>query len=116
MDREAAEKLILVLAVLLLIPSVFGALGTSLNYDILTYLPKNLDARLISARRLWRITSIWHRFPVITVEDMSTPDTLKLKSDLEGVEGRTEGHVDERFYRCDDAEGNASERYSEVLL
>ena len=34
------RKLILVLAVLLLIPSVFGALGTYINYDILTYLPK----------------------------------------------------------------------------
>ena len=29
------RKLILVLAVLLLIPSVFGALGTYINYDIL---------------------------------------------------------------------------------
>ena len=40
------RKLILVLAVLLLIPSVFGALGTYINYDILTYLPKDLDSMI----------------------------------------------------------------------
>ena len=103
------RKLILVLAVLLLIPSVFGALGTYINYDILTYLPKNLDS-MIGETYLeddFNMASV----SMITVENMSTPDTLKLKS-----RRRTEGHVDERFYRCDDAEGNASERYSEVLL
>lgn len=108
------RKLILVLAVLLLIPSVFGALGTYINYDILTYLPKDLDS-MIGETYLeddFNMASV----SMITVENMSTPDTLRLKSDLEGVEGVPEGHVDERFYRRDDAEGNASERYSEVLL
>ena len=41
MDRFARwvvrhRKLILILSVLLLIPSVFGAAGTYINYDILT--------------------------------------------------------------------------------
>ena len=79
------RKLILVLAVLLLIPSVFGALGTYINYDILTYLPKNLDS-MIGETYLeddFNMASV----SMITVENMSTPDTLKLKSDLEGVEG-----------------------------
>lgn len=35
--------LILVLAVLLLIPSVLGYLGTRINYDVLTYLPQDID-------------------------------------------------------------------------
>ena len=79
------RKLILVLAVLLLIPSVFGALGTYINYDILTYLPKNLDS-MIGETYLeddFNMASV----SMITVENMSTPDTLKLKSDLEGIEG-----------------------------
>ena len=79
------RKLILVLAVLLLIPSVFGALGTYINYDILTYLPKDLDS-MIGETYLeddFNMASV----SMITVENMSTPDTLKLKSDLEGVEG-----------------------------
>ena len=79
------RKLILVLAVLILIPSVFGALGTYINYDILTYLPKDLDS-MIGETYLeddFNMASV----SMITVENMSTPDTLKLKSDLEGVEG-----------------------------
>ena len=79
------RKLILVLAVLLLIPSVFGALGTYINYDILTYLPKDLDS-MIGETYLeddFNMASV----SMITVENMSTPDILKLKSDLEGVEG-----------------------------
>ena len=35
---------ILVLAVLLLIPSALGAVGTYINYDILSYLPPQLDS------------------------------------------------------------------------
>ena len=35
---------VLILAVLLLIPSVFGMMATHINYDILNYLPENLDS------------------------------------------------------------------------
>ena len=35
--------LILILGVLLLIPSVFGYLNTRVNYDVLTYLPDNIE-------------------------------------------------------------------------
>ena len=40
------RKTVLVIAVLLLIPSVFGAIGTYINYDILTYLPPELDSMI----------------------------------------------------------------------
>ena len=66
MDRFARwvvrhRKLILILSVLLLIPSVFGAAGTYINYDILTYLPKELDPWW--ERDTWKTISIW-RLPV----------------------------------------------------
>ena len=35
--------LILVLAVVLLIPSVFGYINTRVNYDMLNYLPKDME-------------------------------------------------------------------------
>ena len=35
--------LILILGVLLLIPSLFGMLSTRINYDMLTYLPEDMD-------------------------------------------------------------------------
>ncbi len=37
------RKLVLVISVLLLIPSVIGYLNTRVNYDILSYLPKNIN-------------------------------------------------------------------------
>ena len=41
------RKLILTVAFLLLIPSAIGAIATRINYDILTYLPQDLDLSLI---------------------------------------------------------------------
>ena len=38
--------LVLFVAVLLLIPSLLGAIGTYINYDILTYLPAELDSMI----------------------------------------------------------------------
>ena len=40
------RKLILTVAVLLLIPSAIGAIATRINYDILTYLPQDLDSMI----------------------------------------------------------------------
>lgn len=35
--------LILIVAVLLMIPSIFGMAGTRINYDMLDYLPADMD-------------------------------------------------------------------------
>ena len=37
------RKLILVVAVLLLIPSVLGMIATRINYDVLSYLPDDIQ-------------------------------------------------------------------------
>jgi len=37
------HKLILIIAVLLLIPSGIGYIHTKVNYDLLTYLPKDIE-------------------------------------------------------------------------
>ena len=37
------HKLILIIAVLLLIPSGIGYIRTKVNYDLLTYLPKDIE-------------------------------------------------------------------------
>lgn len=79
------RKLILILAFLLLIPSVFGAMGTYINYDILTYLPPELES-MIGETYLeddFQMAST----SMITLENLSTADTLKLKEEIEGVEG-----------------------------
>lgn len=79
------RKLVLILAVLLLIPSVFGAIGTYINYDILTYLPPELDS-MIGEQYLEQDFNMAST-SMVTVENMTTADTLRLKSDLEQVEG-----------------------------
>ena len=40
------RKLILTVAILLLIPSAIGAIATRINYDVLTYLPQELDSMI----------------------------------------------------------------------
>ncbi|MEG1943689.1 MAG: antibiotic ABC transporter permease, partial [Angelakisella sp.] len=37
-------KFVLIIAALLIIPSIFGAINTRVNYDILSYLPQELDS------------------------------------------------------------------------
>ena len=40
------KTLILIIAVILLIPSAYGYIKTRVNYDILSYLPKQWKARI----------------------------------------------------------------------
>lgn len=51
------RRLVLVLAVLLLIPALLGAAATRINYDILTYLPPELDSML--GEQALETTSTW---------------------------------------------------------
>jgi len=55
--RLRLRKLILTVAVLLLIPSAIGAVATRINYDVLTYLPQELDSMI--GEVALRTTSIW---------------------------------------------------------
>lgn len=77
--------LVLVVAVLLLIPSIFGAVGTYINYDILTYLPPELDS-MVGEQYLendFQVAST----AMITVENMQTADLLKMKEEIAAVPG-----------------------------
>lgn len=48
------RMMILIISLVLLIPSVFGYISTKINYDLLTYLPKEIDTMKgrISSRRI----------------------------------------------------------------
>ena len=50
---------ILILGVLLLIPSVFGMMNTRINYDMLDYLPGDMDTRM----KPWRPYRKFVRWP-----------------------------------------------------
>ena len=79
------RKLVLLIAVLLLIPSAFGAVGTYINYDILTYLPPELDS-MVGEQYLENDFEIAST-AMITVEHMQTADVLKMKEEIATIPG-----------------------------
>ncbi|MDD6643689.1 MAG: MMPL family transporter [Firmicutes bacterium] len=78
---------ILILALLLMIPSVLGMAATRINYDMLDYLPDNMDT-VIGQNELMEDFGKG-AFSFIIVEDMPEKDVAKLKAQIAQVE-----HVD----------------------
>ena len=79
------RRLVLFVAVLLLIPSLLGAIGTYINYDILTYLPAELDSMIGETY----LEDDFHMAStaMLTVENLPTAETLKMKDELAQVPG-----------------------------
>lgn len=78
--------LILVAGILLLIPSAFGYLNTRVNYDILSYLPK--DIKTMVGQDILKEDFGKGGFSFVMVEGMSSQevvDTADQISDVEGV-------------------------------
>lgn len=81
------RKIILIVCVLLLVPSVFGMLGTRINYDMLTYLPKNLDT--VKGQDILMDDYGKGAFSIIVVQDKTPAETAAIKNKIEKVD-----HVD----------------------
>ncbi len=75
---------ILILAVILMVPSVMGMAGTRINYDMLDYLPEDMDT-VIGQNELMEEFGKG-AFSFIIVEDMADKDVAKLKAQIEQVE------------------------------
>ena len=82
------RKLILTVAVLLLIPSAIGAIATRINYDILTYLPQDLDSMIgeVALEDDFHLASTG----MITVEGLPTNELIAMKKEIEAVPGVTQ--------------------------
>lgn len=78
---------ILILALLLLIPSVLGMVKTRINYDMLNYLPEDMDT-VIGQEELMEDFGKG-AFTFLVIEDMPASDVAVLKAKLEQV-----AHVD----------------------
>ena len=78
-------KLVVSIAVLLLIPSILGAAATHINYDILSYLPQDLD----SAKGQALLEEPFHMAAttMLIVEDMPPEYTHQLQQAVEEVPG-----------------------------
>ena len=79
--------LILIVALLLLIPSVLGMANTRINYDMLDYLPEDMDTVVGQNELLADFGK--GAFSLIVVEDMPAKDVAALRKRIEAVE-----HVD----------------------
>lgn len=81
------RKLILVIAVLLLIPSVIGMMATRINYDVLSYLPDDIET--IKGQDILLDEFGKGGFSMVMVDGMDKKDVAELKSKIEKVD-----HVD----------------------
>ena len=75
---------ILILTVLLMIPAVFGILETRINYDMLNYLPDDMDTVIGQNALLEDFGK--GAFSFIVVENMPEKDVAALQEKLESVE------------------------------
>lgn len=76
--------LILILAVLLMIPSALGTIATRVNYDMLDYLPEDMDTVKGQNELLEDFGK--GAFSLIIVEDMPDKDVAKLVEKLKAVD------------------------------
>lgn len=79
--------MILISAVILMIPCIIGVVNTRINYDMLTYLPKNMDT--VIGQDILMDDFGKGAFSLVIVEGMEDKDVALLKSKIEQVE-----HVD----------------------
>ena len=75
---------IVILALILIIPSVLGLLGTRINYDMLTYLPETMDT--VKGQNILLDEFGKGAFSFIILEDMPDKDVAALKKQVEKVE------------------------------
>ena len=75
---------ILIIAVLLMIPSVLGMIGTRINYDMLDYLPDDMDTVIGQNKLLEDFGK--GAFSLIIVEDMPDRDVAALCDKIEEVD------------------------------
>lgn len=81
------RRFILILAILLLIPSVIGYKATKINYDMLTYLPKDIET--IKGQDLLLDDFGKGGFAMLVTENMKTDQVEKVAGDIRKID-----HVD----------------------
>ena len=78
-------KLVLLIALLLVIPSAIGNAATRINYDILTYIPQDLDSA--KGEALLEDPFQMAATAMLIVEDMPADYTAQLQREIEEIDG-----------------------------
>lgn len=75
---------ILILSIILLIPAVWGYVNTRINYDVLTYLPEDIET--MQGQEIMTNDFGIGAFSMLMVDGMEDKEIVKLKEKVDGVE------------------------------
>lgn len=78
------RKIILIIALILLIPAIIGMKSTRINYDILVYLPENIET--VQGEKILSEDFDMGGFSVIILENMKNKDILKLENKIKEID------------------------------
>lgn len=78
------RKVVLIIALLLLIPSIIGMKATRINYDILVYLPEDIET--IKGENILSKDFNMGAFSVVILENMKTKDIIDLQEKIKSIE------------------------------
>lgn len=78
------RKTILILALLLLIPAVIGMNATRINYDILVYLPEDIET--LQGENILAEDFDMGAFSMIVLENMKTKDIVQLENKIKEID------------------------------
>lgn len=78
------RKIILVLSLILLIPTIIGIKATRINYDILVYLPDNIET--IKGENILSDEFNMGVFSTIVLDNMPTKEILKLEDEIKKID------------------------------
>lgn len=78
------KKTILIIALLLLIPSIIGIKLTRINYDILVYLPEDIET--IQGENILSEEFNMGAFSMIVLENMPTKDIVQLENKMKEID------------------------------
>ena len=76
---------ILILSIILLIPAVWGYVNTRINYDVLTYLPEDIET--MQGQEIMTNYFGIGAFSMLMVDGMEDKEIVKLKEKVEKVDG-----------------------------
>ena len=78
------RKIILIIALILLIPAILGMKATRINYDILVYLPENIET--VQGEKILSEDFDMGGFSVVILENMKNKEILKLENQIKEID------------------------------
>lgn len=79
------KVIILTVTLLLLIPALIGMKATKINYDILVYLPEDIET--VKGQNILTNDFNMGAFSVTVIDNMSSKDILKLENEIKKIKG-----------------------------